>query len=267
MADARRPEGIDVSVPSVARMYDYYLGGKDNFEVDRVRAEQVIEHNPGSRALARANRAFLAAAVRTATEAGVSQFVDLGAGLPTQGHVHEVARQVRQDIRVVYVDNDPIACVHARALLPDDATAVVEADIRTPRQILNDPEAVRLIDWSKPVALLLVSVLHFISDDEDPIGIIGTFAERMVPGSMLVLALAAGVPKDDVDLESFISAYEGSGASMPGLRSPDQVEAFFTGFTLIPPGLVDIHDWPAPGTHPRPPEETVHMLAGVGRRP
>jgi O-methyltransferase involved in polyketide biosynthesis len=268
MAAAWEPAGVDLSVPSAARMYDYFLGGKDNFEVDRERAEQVIQHFPQVRDVARANRAFLGAAVRTAAEAGVTQFVDLGAGLPTQGHVHEVARPIRPETRVVYVDIDPIACAHARALLPDEATAVVNADVRDPQKILDDPHVGRLIDWNRPVALLLVSVLHFIADEEDPVGIIGAFAEHMASGSHLVLSVASGSDEDDedVDTEGLTSAYRGSGTSAGGLRSRRQINAFFAGFSLIPPGLVDVHDWPAPAAYHRP-ASSIRLLAAVGRRP
>jgi hypothetical protein len=246
-------------------MYDYFLGGKDHFDIDRIRAEQVIEGFPQVREVARANRRFLGAAVRAAAEAGVAQFVDLGAGLPTQGHVHEVARPIRPGTRVVYVDIDPVACAHARALLPDDATAVVHADIREPRAILDDPEVNRLIDWSRPVALLLISVLHFVSDAEDPEGIIGAFARRMVSGSHLALSAATSTGAR-VDLDKLTSAYRGAGTGEGGLRSRERIEGFFTGFPLLPPGLVDVHDWPTPAAKPVA-AAPIRLLAGVGRRP
>lgn len=272
------PPGLDLSVPSAARMYDYFLGGKDNFEVDRERAEQVIKGFPDVRDVARANRAFLGAAVRTVAEAGVSQFVDLGAGLPTQGHVHEVARPIRPDTRVVYVDIDPVACVHARALLPDEATAVVNADIREPQAILDDPAVGRLIDWGRPVALLLVSVLQFITDEDDPAGapgggllmgasnMLGAFTRRMVPGSHLVLSVASG--SEDFDIDSLSDAYKGSGTGAAGLRSAQQIEKFFTGpgFELLEPGLVDVHDWPVPAPGKRT-AGPIRLLGGVGRKP
>lgn len=259
------PTGVDLTVPSAARMYDYFLDGKDHFQIDRERAEQVIEGFPQVRDVARANRAFLGAAVRAAAEAGVAQFIDLGAGLPTQGHVHEVARPIRPDTHVVYVDIDPIACAHARALLPDDATVVVNADIRTPQAILHDPQVRQLIDWSRPVGLLLISVLHFIADDEDPTGIISTFTQQMTSGSHLALSVATGTGQR-VDTDRLTSAYQGAGTSAGGLRTREQVEAFFTGFPLLPPGLVDVHDWPTPAKHPASPA-AIRLLAGVGRRP
>jgi O-methyltransferase involved in polyketide biosynthesis len=258
------PPGLDLSVPSAARMYDYFLGGKDNFEVDRERAEQVIKGFPDVRDVARANRAFLGAAVRTVAESGVAQFVDLGAGLPTQGHVHEVARPIRPDTRVVYVDIDPVACVHARALLPDEATAVVNADIRKPQAILDDPAVVQLIDWDRPVALLLVSVLQFVADEDDPAGMIGAFTERMVPGSHLVLSVASGA--EDFDVDSLNQAYRGSGTGAGGLRSVERIKEFFAGFELLEPGLVDVHDWPVPAPGPRA-AGPIRLVGGVGRKP
>ncbi|MGI5171515.1 SAM-dependent methyltransferase [Spirillospora sp. CA-253888] len=264
MTQDRVPPGIDLDAPSAARMYDYYLGGKDNFEVDRVRAEQVIKEFPGAREVARANRAFLGAAVRTAAEAGVRQFVDLGAGLPTQGHVHEVARPIQPGARVVYVDIDPVACAHARALLPDDTVAVLNADIRRPAAVLEAPEVERLIDWSEPVALLLVSVLHFIDDEDDPAGLIGAFNRRMVSGSHLVLTVASGA--QDLDTERLVDAYKNSGTGAGGLRTRRQIAEFFTGFDLVAPGLVDVYDWPEPSGRPRS-DSPIHLLAGVGRKP
>lgn len=259
------PTGVDLSVPSAARMYDYFLDGKDNFDIDRSRAQQVIEGFPQVKEVARANRAFLGAAVRAAAAAGVAQFIDLGAGLPTQGHVHEVARPTRPDARVVYVDIDPIACAQARALLPDDATAVVNADIRDPQKILGDSQVQQLIDWDQPVALLLISVLHFIADDEGPADIIGAFTRRMTAGSHL--ALSVGTSNGlEVDLDKLNNAYRGAGTGEGGLRSREQVEDYFTGFTLLPPGLVDVHDWPTPAPV-RPTPAPIRLLAGVGRRP
>ncbi|MCP2337790.1 O-methyltransferase involved in polyketide biosynthesis [Actinomadura rupiterrae] len=251
-------------MPSAARMYDYFLGGKDHFKVDRERAEQVIQGFPDVREVARANRAFLGAAVRAAAEAGVRQFIDLGAGLPTQGHVHEVARPIRPDTRVVYVDIDPVACAHARALLPDAATAVVDADIRRPSDVLDAPEVRELIDWSEPVALLLISVLHFIDDADDPAGIIGAFTGRMVSGSHLAMTVATG--NEDHDTSRLVDAYKGSGTGSGGLRSPQQIADFFTGFDLLAPGLVDVFDWPEPSAEQRP-DRAIRLLAGVGRRP
>jgi hypothetical protein len=264
---AEPPPGVDLTVPSAARMYDYFLGGKDNFEVDRERAEQVIAALPQVRDVARANRAFLGAAVRTAARAGVTQFVDLGAGLPTQGHVHEVAHPIQPGARIVYVDMDPIACTHAKALLPDDTTTVICADIRRPHSVLDHPEFTAQIDWRRPVALLLVSVLHFISPEDDPAGVLAAFTRHMTSGSHLVLSVASPAEvEDDVSVTPFESAYEGSGTGNSGLLSPEQITDFFTGFPLIEPGLVDVHDWPTPARYHWQPGQ-IRLLAGVGRKP
>ncbi|MBW8483500.1 SAM-dependent methyltransferase [Actinomadura parmotrematis] len=265
MSGDRVPAGIDPTVPSAARMYDFYLGGKDNFEIDRIRGEQVAQGFPEVREVARANRAFLGAAVRDAARAGIDQYVDLGAGLPTQGHVHEAARPIRPATKVVYVDVDPIACAHARALLPDDATAVVHADIRTPATVLEDAQVARLIDWDRPVALLLVSVLHFIGEDEDPDGIIGAFTARMAPGSRLILTVASG-PDLDADVSALTDAYRGAGTGTGGLRSRARIERFYEGFPLLPPGLVDVREWPGIEAPPATPG-AVRLLAGVGEKP
>ncbi|WP_033322863.1 SAM-dependent methyltransferase [Actinomadura atramentaria] len=266
MTSEQLPPGVDPDVPSTARMYDYYLGGKNNYRVDRERAEQVIAAFPGAREAARANRAFLGAAVRTMARNGVDQFVDLGAGLPTQGHVHEVARPLQSGTRVVYVDIDPVACAHARALLPDDATAVVHADIRRPADVLDDPQVARLIDWDRPVGLLLISVLHFIDDADDPAGIIGAFTGRMASGSHLALTVASGTDAP-ADTERMADAYKGSGTGVGGLRDQARIEAFFAGFPLLAPGLVEVRDWPDAPASPRPAAGPVRLLAGVGRRP
>lgn len=176
--------GIDVAVPSVARMYDYGLGGKDNFAVDRELAEQVLARVPEGRDIALANRRFLGRAVEFLTKAGIRQFLDLGAGLPSQNNVHEVAQRGCPDARVVYVDYDPVVLTHANALLAtDDSTVAVLEDIRNPERILAHPDVRRLLDFSQPVAVMCVAVLHFITDDADPWGLVSTLTDALVPGS------------------------------------------------------------------------------------
>ena len=263
MSDEDLPSGLDLTVPSAARMYDYYLGGKDNFEVDRERAEQIIAAYPEVRAAARANRRFLAKAVHVAAEAGVRQFLDLGAGLPTQGPVHEVARKVHPDARVVYVDQDPIACAHARALVADDATVVVQADVRDPAAVLGDPQVTELLDWSEPVAVLFMAVLHFIGDEDDPAGLIAAYARDMAPGSHLVISHVT-VGLDTAAYDKAAGAYQGSGTG-DGNRTPDEIAAFFTGFRLLEPGLVDAANWRS-GAHREQPGSGLRLLAGVGVR-
>jgi hypothetical protein len=175
------PPGIDSTVPSTARMYDFWLGGKDHFAVDRTAALEVSEAAPEVRMMAVENRKFLRRAVRyLAAEAGIAQFLDIGTGLPTQGNVHQVAQQVNPDARVVYVDNDPMVLAHSRALKTSGNTAVIEADLRNPAAILKHPRTLELIDFRQPLAVLLVAVLHFIGGDDDPYAVVGSIGEVVV---------------------------------------------------------------------------------------
>src|SRR3954463_12944373 len=161
--------GIDITRPSVARMYDYYLGGKDNFEIDRVAVRQVEEAMPEIRQLAQENRAFLRRAVRFMSRQGIRQFIDIGAGLPTVGNTHEIAQEITPDARVVYVDNDPAVHVHGQALLAaNENTTVVMADMRRPEEVLGHPETTRLIDFDRPVGVMLIAMTHFLTLDEGP---------------------------------------------------------------------------------------------------
>jgi SAM-dependent methyltransferase len=182
-------EGIDVNIPSVARMYDYYLGGKDNYAVDREASEDLLKVVPSTQALALNNRRFLRRVVRRlAEDYGIRQFVDHGSGLPTQDNVHEVAQRVDPASRVVYVDNDPIVLAHGRALLEEnDNSVVIQADMRDTDGIFGHPEVTRLIDFDQPVAALFVSVMHCIPDSDDPAGLVRRVADRLAPGSFLVV--------------------------------------------------------------------------------
>jgi hypothetical protein len=263
MSDERLPSGLDLTVPSAARMYDYYLGGKDNFEVDRERAEQIISAYPEVRAAARANRQFLARAVHAVAESGVRQFLDLGAGLPTQGPVHEIVRQVHPDARVVYVDNDPIACAHARALVAGSATAVVEADVRDPAAVLGDEQVTGLLDWDEPVAVLFMAVLHFIGDEDDPAGMVAAYTRDVAPGSHLLISHVS-VALDTAAYNKAAGAYQGSGTG-DGNRTPEQIAAFFEGFRLLEPGLVDAVSWRS-GVRLDHQGPGLRLLAGVGVR-
>jgi hypothetical protein len=184
------PQGIDTTKPSVSRVYDFMLGGKDNYEVDRRMAAMALQVAPDAPEAARANREFLARVVRHLTaEAGIRQFLDIGSGLPTQGNVHEIAQSVDPGTRVVYVDHDPIVLVHGRALLAvDDTTTVVEADLKHPDGILGHPEVGRLIDFTEPVGLLMFGILHHLADDEDPGGITARIMDRLPSGSYLAVS-------------------------------------------------------------------------------
>lgn len=231
------PSGINPHIPSVARMYDYYLGGKDNFASDRQAAEAVLALVPETRLAARENRAFMQRAVRFLSRQGIRQFLDLGTGLPTQGNVHEVAGE---GSHVVYVDNDPIVLAHARAILNDARrVGVLEGDLRRPQAILDDPETLKLIDFSQPVAIMLVAILHFIQDDEDPRSIIETLTARMVPGSYLVISHACPTSELSKDVTDVYRS------SMPGirLRTKAEVLPFFDGLELVEPGVINVAEW------------------------
>ncbi|WP_328710496.1 SAM-dependent methyltransferase [Microbispora hainanensis] len=232
--------GIDVRTPNVARMYDYYLGGKDNFAADREAAERVIAAAPVTREIARANRAFLGRAVWfLAGEAGISQFLDVGAGLPTRENVHQVAQDTNPAARVVYVDNDPVVLSHARALLATNTqTRVVLGDVRKPGDILTDPDVRDLLDLSQPVAVLLVAVLHFVPDHEDPYGAVRALVDAMAPGSFLVVSHVEYRP----ELVGAVKPYQRANAPAVG-RSLDDIGRFFDGLELVSPGLVNVREW------------------------
>jgi SAM-dependent methyltransferase len=251
---------LDLTKPSVARMYDYFLGGKDNFPVDRETAEQVARALPTVAGVAQANRAFLQRAVRYAAEQGIDQFLDLGAGLPTQGNVHEIAQQVHKEARVVYVDNDPIVLVHGRALLEtDDHTRIVQNDVRDPEAVLSDPQVRELIDFDRPVAVLFVAVLHFVTDDEDPAAIVRRFRDALTPGSHLVISHAAVEEKRNLRVGD---AYRPTSSRMIA-RSREEVTALLAGLDPVPPGTVPLHDWRPTGG-----EYVTHAgWAAVARRP
>ena len=187
--DKAAPPGIDVTIPSVARVYDYFLGGKDNFEVDRKVAEHALQITPDGPAAGQANRAFLRRVIRhLVTEAGIDQFLDIGSGLPTQGNVHEVAIEHNPAARVVYVDNDPIVLAHGRALLAAEGTAtVIQADIREPEEILNDPDVRRFLDFDRPIGLLLFAILHHIGDDEDPRSVAAALIDALPSGGYVAI--------------------------------------------------------------------------------
>jgi hypothetical protein len=241
------PIGIDVTTPNVARIYDYYLGGKDNFGADREAAEKVIALMPGSRAGARANRAFLVRAVRYLVEqAGIRQFLDLGSGLPTQGNVHEIALSGNPTARVVYVDYDPMVCTHSRALMMStDNVGVVNADLRQPETVVDHPEIRRLLDFSEPVAVMMVCILHFIADEYDPQAIVARYTDQCVSGSHLVISHLTGDllrqarPEETKQAEE---VYRRTSAPVY-LRTHDEIRRLYAGYELLDPGLVWLTDW------------------------
>jgi S-adenosyl methyltransferase len=257
---------FDTSVAHSARVYDYWLGGKDNFAADRAAAEQVIEVRPAIRTDVRANRAFLGRAVRyLAGPAGIRQFLDIGTGLPSADNTHEVAQSVAPDSRIVYVDNDPIVLAHARALLtssPEGVTAYLEADLRDPETILA--RAGRTIDLTHPVAIMLVAVLHHVPDSDDPYGLVARLRDAVPSGSHLVISH----PASDVETEKVTEVarrYNASVVTGQTRRSAGEVAAFFGDWEILEPGVTQTPAWrpdpPAPATGPVP------MWAGVARKP
>lgn len=254
----------DFTVPSAARMYDYFLGGKDHFRADRDAAEQVIAAYPETRTLARANRRFLTRAVWYLAEHGICQYVDLGSGMPTPPAVHEIARQVRPDARVVYVDSDPVVATHCRALGDrDSGLAFVECDIRSPQDFLTDRRLTDVVDLSAPVAFLCSAVLHFISDADYPRDIVTALRWRMVAGSYLVIShVVADEAAKDV-LSAVGGVYQKTTApAVP--RTAEDIRAFFQDLDLVEPGLVDVSQWRCDMQEKA---TKIRLLAGVGRKP
>jgi O-methyltransferase involved in polyketide biosynthesis len=241
--EPRVPDGVDVTRPSIARIYDYLLYGKDNFAVDRAAAEKLMESRLDPRRLSLANRAFLRRAVGFLARRGIAQYLDLGSGLPTSPSVHEVARDTIPDARVVYVDHDPIVVAHNDALLATrDGVITIRGDIRDPDSILAHEALAGCLDFSQPVAMLLLSVLHFISREEDAPGIIAKFRERLAPGSYLAISVGTSDGADPNMLAEATQTY--AGARMPfTLRSRAQILDLFDGFDLVEPGLVSLPEW------------------------
>lgn len=239
------PPGIDISVPSVSRIYDYYLGGSHNFEVDRQAARRAMEFMPGLPKIMQANRAFMRRAVRHAVAEGITQFLDIGSGIPTFGNVHEIARAATPEARVVYVDHDPVAVAHSHAVLAgDDRADIVAADLRKPKEILDAPEVGRLLDLDRPVALLLVAVLHFLEDADDPYAAVAELRDALAPGSLLILTHASyeGIPLTQEVAAGTVGVYRDIRNPLV-MRTREQIAGFFDGFELLEPGLVSMPDW------------------------
>jgi hypothetical protein len=257
---------IDVEQPSQARIYDYLLGGSLNFAPDRQAARQLITMVPDVPLIAQANRAFLRRAVRFLVGSGVRQFLDIGSGVPTRGNVHEVARAAARESRVVYVDIDPVAVAHSRQILAgDDQTVVLQEDARRPEHILRHPDVRRLLDLTRPVAILLTSVLHFIPDSADPAGIVATLHDAVAPGSYLALSHITGA--DCARGEAGAARADTRGGLFASPRRLAEVERFFAGFDLVAPGLVGVRQWrPEPADDIGADPEQVCMHAGVGRK-
>ncbi|WP_078860624.1 SAM-dependent methyltransferase [Streptomyces rubellomurinus] len=268
--DWQPPSELDTGTPHTARMYDYYLGGKDNFEADRRAAQAAIAAYPALPLLARTNRQFLGRAVEFVAGQGVRQFIDIGTGIPAVGSTSEVARRVAPDADVVYVDNDPIVATHARARVAGQQigrTSVVEADLRDPAAILRDPALGATIDLSQPVGLMLVAVLHFIRDEEGAQHVVRTLRDALAPGSALILSHGSPDFATRESAAAGVRIYRGASSPLV-LRPRGDVEPFFGDFEFAGPGLVQLPLWRPTAGHVRTadlPEgwQEVSAYAGV----
>ena len=259
------PTTIDTSVAHIARVYDYFLGGKDNFPADREAAARILKGNPGMRDTCREQREYLRRAVRFLAEAGIRQFIDIGTGLPTQENTHEVAQKTAPDARVAYIDNDPIVLTHARVLMADQdhgRTVFIHADAREPGKLLADPALTDVIDFTQPVAVLLIGILHFMPDSDDPGKLIRTLLDAVPAGSYL--AISHGTPDYAPEMGGAVqAAYQAS--SMPcRVRTAAEVMALLDGVELVDPGLVLLAEWRPDGPVPANRQEITY--AAVGRK-
>jgi hypothetical protein len=263
------PDEIDTSRPHSARVYDYMIGGKNNFAADRETAAQVLRHSPNAHTAARENRAFLGRAVRyLAAEAGIRQFLDIGTGLPTTNSVHEVAQSVDRSCRVVYVDNDPLVLAHARALLTSSAegrTAYIHADARDPRAILDNPVVGDVLDFSQPVGLILVALLHLILDEDKPGETVTTLLDALPSGSHLA-ASHLTMEHDTDPAGGSLRAMRGAGIAMQKRASDEFARLAFSGLELVPPGVVLVSEWRPSNSKPRPMPTEVNCYGGVARK-
>jgi hypothetical protein len=261
------PGGIDITVPHSARMYDYWIGGKDNFAVDRAMGEQFARVIPSIRTMARENRNFMERAVRyLVREAGLRQFLDIGTGIPTQPNVHELAREIAPETRVVYVDNDPIVLAHARALLENGdhgRTTYIDADVRSPRAMLAHPALLETLDLQRPVGLLLIAVLMLVADADEPRARVGQLLDALPSGSYVAITH----PSQDFDAEAVAlvtaAATQGGMTLVPRTRA--QVERLFHGWELVPPGIVPVMAWRPDGPAPENPNAAFYW-SGVARK-
>jgi hypothetical protein len=257
---------VDTSVPNAARVYDYALGGYHNFAVDREFADQAIAAWPGISRVAYANRAYLGRVTEWLVDAGVRQFLDIGSGIPTLGNVHEVAQAIAPDARVMYVDIDEVAVMHSEAILAGNPrTGAVQGDLRRPQEILANPRVQELLDFGQPVAVLLVAVLHFIADEDDPAGIVRELGDALVGGSYVAVSHFTRTSGLDNEQDKVTKLYDRTPTSVRA-RTPEQVAAILDGFELVEPGVVAATAWHPDPEEQRQPEQAA-VLAAVGRKP
>jgi O-methyltransferase involved in polyketide biosynthesis len=255
--------GVDASIPNVARIYDFMLGGKDNFAADRDAAAKVIQEIPHVALACRQSRDFIGRVVRLLAQAGIRQFLDIGSGLPTENNVHQIAQGTARQSRVVYVDYDPVVLTHARALLDNRTGGVlaIEGDLREPAKIISG--AGDLLDFSQPVAVLLFAVLHFLTNAERPHWAVRSLAEALAPGSAVAVSHITDEETDPQKSLGVQRVYQGASApTVP--RSRQDITRFFDGLELIAPGVTDINRWPALSPGPTVP---LTFYGGVGRKP
>ncbi|NYE44174.1 SAM-dependent methyltransferase [Streptomyces fulvorobeus] len=254
----------------MSRMYDFYLGGSHNFEVDREAARKAMEFMPGLPKIMQANRAFMRRAVHYATAQGISQFLDIGSGIPTFGNVHEVAQTADPAAKVAYVDHDPVAVAHSQAVLEGVGNAVIAAaDLRHPQDILKDPVITGLLDFDRPVALLLVAVLHFVEDADEPYAAVAELREALAPGSLLIMTHASyeGIPLSQEQAGGTVDVYRTIRNPLI-MRSRAEVSRFFEGYEMVDPGLVSMPEWrpDAPVGEDQEDPFAFSGFAGVGRK-
>ena len=265
-ATANAAPKIDTTRAHTARIWNYWLGGKDNYPVDRQVGDQIRQLHPGIGDYARADRVFLGRAVQyLAREAGIRQFLDIGTGLPTADNTHQVAQAIAPDSRIVYVDNDPLVLVHARALLtstPEGACDYIDADMRDPGKILAEAE--RTLDFAQPVAVTMLGVVIFLADDEDPYGIVRRFMDAVPAGSYLVLSHTITSPAMP-DVDAAVAFWNENGTPKLTQRTPEQITRFFDGLDLLEPGVVSCSRWRPEATPWGEPAE-VAMYGGVSRK-
>jgi SAM-dependent methyltransferase len=260
------PDTIDIERPSVARMYDYYLGGSHNFAADRAAARAMVTAVPEAPLMAQANRAFLRRAVQFLAEAGIRQFLDIGSGIPTVGNVHEIAQRIEPESRVVYVDVDPVAVAHSQEILSgNDRATVIQEDLRRPEAILRHPEVTRLLDFTQPVAVMVVAVLHFIPYADRPEEVLRTLRQALVPGSYLVMSQACDEGRDETGERAEAERVYRRTDNQLWIRSRAELVGLFDGFTLVDPGVVWVPQW-----RPETPEQAENaadavFMGGVGR--
>jgi len=242
MTDEHAKRGIDFDKPNAARVYDYLIGGKLNYAIDRMFAEQLLAVRPEARDLALLNRRWLRRAVRFGAEQGIRQFLDIGSGMPTVGHVHEVVQAIDPEARVVYVDNEPVAVAHSEIVLKgNDNAEMVQADAEFPADVLEHETTERLLDFSRPVMVVMAAFVHFIPDERNPAGLIAAYRDALVPGSYLALSSGTFEGQGE-EVRRAAELYQKSGTNVFA-RSRDELRALLDGFEILPPGIVFTPEW------------------------